>query len=54
MQAIVATDALVSRWHIVCDNLNIHQSESLVRLSLPRSRASSRNWARKANTGSSP
>lgn len=31
MQAIVATDALVSRWHIVCDNLNIHQSESLVR-----------------------
>lgn len=31
MQAIVATDALVSRWHIVCDNLNIHQSASLVR-----------------------
>jgi DDE superfamily endonuclease len=54
MQAIVATDALVSRWHIVCDNLNIHQSESLVRLSLPRSRAASRTWARKVNTGSSP
>jgi hypothetical protein len=31
VQAIVATDPLVSRWHIVCDNLNIHQSESLVR-----------------------
>jgi transposase len=31
MQAIVATDVLVRRWHIVCDNLNIHQSESLVR-----------------------
>ena len=31
MQAIVATDPAVTRWHIVCDNLNIHQSESLVR-----------------------
>lgn len=31
MQAIVATDSQVKRWHIVCDNLNIHQSESLVR-----------------------
>lgn len=31
VQAIVATDPLVTRWHIVCDNLNIHQSESLVR-----------------------
>jgi DDE superfamily endonuclease len=25
LQAIVATDPLVTRWHIVCDNLNIHQ-----------------------------
>ena len=31
VQALVATDAAVTRWHIVCDNLNIHQSESLVR-----------------------
>lgn len=31
VQAMVATDPLVTRWHIVCDNLNIHQSESLVR-----------------------
>jgi transposase len=31
VQAIVATDPTVTRWHIVCDNLNIHQSESLVR-----------------------
>jgi hypothetical protein len=31
VQAIVATDATVTRWHIVCDNLNTHQSESLVR-----------------------
>lgn len=31
MQAIVATDPAVKRWHIVCDNLNIHQSEALVR-----------------------
>jgi hypothetical protein len=31
VQAIVATDATVTRWHVVCNNLNIHQSESLVR-----------------------
>ncbi|HEY6407913.1 MAG TPA: transposase [Ktedonobacteraceae bacterium] len=31
VQAVVATDPLVTRWHIVCDNLNIHQSASLVR-----------------------
>jgi hypothetical protein len=31
MQAVIATDPKASRWHIVCDNLNIHQSESLVR-----------------------
>jgi transposase len=31
VQAIVATDPKVTRWHIVGDNLNIHQSEALVR-----------------------
>jgi transposase len=31
VQAVVATDALVTRRHVVCDNLNIHQSEALVR-----------------------
>jgi hypothetical protein len=31
MQAVVASDPAATRWHIVCDNLNIHQSESLVR-----------------------
>ena len=31
MQQIVETDPKASRWHIVCDQLNIHQSESLVR-----------------------
>jgi hypothetical protein len=30
-QAVVATDPYVTRWHFVCDNLNIHQSEALVR-----------------------
>ena len=28
----VAADPAVTRWHFVADNLNIHQSESLVRL----------------------
>lgn len=31
VQAVVATDQEVTRWHFVCDNLNIHQSEALVR-----------------------
>ena len=31
LQAVVATDPTANRWHIVVDNLNIHQSESLVR-----------------------
>lgn len=31
VQAVVATDLKATRWHMVCDNLNIHQSESLVR-----------------------
>ncbi len=31
VQAVVATDPTVTRWHFVCDNLNIHQSASLVR-----------------------
>lgn len=31
VQAVVATDPQATRWHIVCDQLNTHQSESLVR-----------------------
>jgi len=31
LQALIATDPQATRWHIVCDNLNTHQSESLVR-----------------------
>ena len=30
VQAVVATDPVAKRWHIVCDQLNTHQSESLV------------------------
>ena len=31
VQTVVATDPKATRWHFVCDHLNIHQSESLVR-----------------------
>ncbi len=31
LQGVVATDQEATRWHIVCDQLNTHQSESLVR-----------------------
>jgi putative transposase len=30
VQAVVATAPQATRWHFVCDNLNIHQSEALV------------------------
>src|SRR4029078_8296518 len=30
LQALGATDPSAKRWHIVCDNFNTHQSESLV------------------------
>ena len=30
VQAVVATHPEATRWHIVCDNLNTHQSETLV------------------------
>jgi len=29
--AVIATQPQVTRWHVVCDQLNTHQSESLVR-----------------------
>ena len=31
LQAVVATHPKATRWHVVCDRLNTHQSESLVR-----------------------
>jgi putative transposase len=31
IERLVASDPLARKWHIVCDNLNIHQSVSLVR-----------------------
>ncbi len=37
LQAVVATDPQASRWHVVCDNLNTHQSEALVRFVAERS-----------------
>ena len=37
VQAVVATDPKAARWHFVCDNLNIHQSETLVRFVAERS-----------------
>lgn len=37
VQAVVATDPEATRWHVVCDNLNIHQSEALVRWVAERS-----------------
>jgi len=31
LQAVVASDPTATQWHVVCDNLNTHQSEALVR-----------------------
>jgi len=32
IQKLIASDPTATKWHIVCDNLNTHQSETLVRL----------------------
>jgi DDE superfamily endonuclease len=32
IQRTIATDPATTRWHVVADNLDIHRSESLVRL----------------------
>jgi transposase len=32
IHAVLATDPKATRWHFVCDNLNTHQSQALVRL----------------------
>jgi transposase len=37
VQGVVATDPTATRWHFVVDNLNTHQSESLVRWVAPKS-----------------
>ena len=37
LQAVVATQPEATRWHVVCDQLNTHQSESLVRWVADRS-----------------
>jgi hypothetical protein len=31
LQRLIASDPAVTKWHLILDNLNIHQSESLVR-----------------------
>ncbi|HEY7413687.1 MAG TPA: hypothetical protein VH593_00725 [Ktedonobacteraceae bacterium] len=55
VQAVVATDQEVTRWHVVCDQLNIHQSEALVQLSwLGWKGLSRKTWGRKANMASWP
>ncbi len=37
LQAVVNTDLKATRWHVVCDHLNTHQSESWVRWVASRS-----------------
>jgi DDE superfamily endonuclease len=54
LQALVATQPEATRFHVVCDQLNTHQSASLVRLSSLTCRVSKRIWASKARAASWP
>jgi hypothetical protein len=36
IQRLIASDPTANKWHLVLDNLNIHQSEALVRWVAPR------------------
>jgi hypothetical protein len=50
LQRLVASDPKATKWHIILDNLNIHQSEALVLLSSRRRKASHRKtWGSRAN-----
>jgi transposase len=51
VQAVVATDQEVSRWHFVCDNLTIHQSEALVRWAAEREGIAQENLGKKGEYG---
>jgi hypothetical protein len=50
VQAVVATDPKVSGWHGVCDNVNIHHSESLVRF-VAQISGSEQDVGKKVNSG---
>ena len=51
IQATVAADPQVIRWHFVVDNLNIHQSESLVRFVAAQSDISEAGLGVKGKSG---
>ncbi|GHO77847.1 hypothetical protein KSD_56180 [Ktedonobacter sp. SOSP1-85] len=51
VQAVIATDQEVTRWHFVCDNLNIHQSEALVRWVAERDGIVQKNLGKKGEYG---
>jgi DDE superfamily endonuclease len=53
LQRLIASDPMATKWHVILDNLNIHQSESLVRLSWLGGKGSQqRRWASKAKAAS--
>lgn len=53
LRGVLATDPSATRWHLVVDNLNIHLSESLVRLRKPQSRGFREwSWARRVSGAS--
>ena len=51
IQRTVAAEPMVKRWHVVVDNLNIHQSESLVRYVAAQSDIDATTLGVKGKTG---
>ena len=54
LRAVVATDPAATRWHVVADNLNTHQSASLVRWVAHGVGPAPTTWASRASPASSP
>jgi transposase len=52
LEQLIASDAPASKWHIVLDNLNIHQSASLVRWVAEREGIRSERLGSKGKSGS--
>jgi hypothetical protein len=52
LSRLIASDPKATKWHLMLDNLNIHQSEWLVRLSwLNKKGWQQRGWASRAKVG---
>ena len=52
LQRLIASDPQATKWHVILDNLNIHQSEALVRWVAEREGIAPARWASRGKVAS--